>query len=996
MGIRFCVDDPTVQFTRRFSARIPPGFVCGICTIAIAAFVFATLLIESRQISAQETCTISWTSTEDGSWLTASNWDQNRVPDEGDHVCIPDLSGDGSIVVAHNNPLVTTVVASVQSLETLRVSSGTLNLTDASVLSSSRKLVLSGGELGGAGSIEISDLFEWGQGRLSGTGTTHVLPDARMDIVSLPRTMQDGRTLINDGTASWSEASITLGQDTLFHNRGTLTIDLGLANMAAPGDGQLLLNDGTIIHKSGSVSIFASTTNNGRIDVEGGTFRLNGSGAQYSSTGDMTVAEGATLLLGGSVASHHVHTGDSSITGPGDVIVTGANFTLDGEYSVGSTDVNGQATWSRSVTTGHLQLRGGNGEFEQSVSANSMAITGGSHTLLAGFSNHPATVSQGPGSIWIEGDLNISESFSWASGNKWGPGTTRILPGATLAMTPSAGTKTLNNGRNFENQGDGTWTGGLISIASGLGFHNTGTFDIAASGNVTMLGSNATFPNSGTTIKSGEGEAAIGPLFTNSGTLEVQQGRFRLNNSPTNYEDNTLTGGAYIVRDAASFRFQNADIQTNAATILLDGPDAVIVNQSELNGLRNFATNASDGSLTIQNGHLLTAPGPVLNSGYLEIGPDSVLTATGAYTQVDGETRLRGGTLAADLVDITTGLLSGEGTVDGDVDNSGTLSPGFSPGTLIIDGDYTQTATGSFKVEIEGVTQGLLHDYLQVEQHASLSGTLDIELVSFTPQTADQFTVMSYTTHTGEFDDVTLNDAELTPILTYGKTELILHFGIDVPEPASWPEDAELTATDVTPTTLTLHWTPATHPDNINAYRIYQDGAEIATVEGNVNLLPVSGLEPETTYLFRVEASGPDGVWTEDGPTLQITTLEEPSDEDPGDEPGINAATVWGPGNILMVNGVQETSLTLRWRRTRGDFVPVVYRVYQDGEVIVELAPTQQGTMSYAVTDLTPGQTYEFSVAVYVEGHGWTVDNPTVDVTTKPERQRGPANRGRP
>ncbi len=42
------------------------------------------------------------------------------------------------------------------------------------------------------------------------------------------------------------------------------------------------------------------------------------------------------------------------------------------------------------------------------------------------------------------------------------------------------------------------------------------------------------------------------------------------------------------------------------------------------------------------------------------------------------------------------------------------MSPGASPGTLTITGDYTQTSAGTLAIEIGGVTAGTQFDQLAV------------------------------------------------------------------------------------------------------------------------------------------------------------------------------------------------------------------------------------------------------------------------------------------
>ncbi len=103
--------------------------------------------------------------------------------------------------------------------------------------------------------------------------------------------------------------------------------------------------------------------------------------------------------------------------------------------------------------------------------------------------------------------------------------------------------------------------------------------------------SSHTFNNLGTFTRAGAGDTVIsGITFSNSGTVLVQDGAFRLDGGFTNFSGTTLTGGTYLIRGA--FRFTNANIVTNAADLTLDGLAATVINHVNAYALANFATNA--------------------------------------------------------------------------------------------------------------------------------------------------------------------------------------------------------------------------------------------------------------------------------------------------------------------------------------------------------------------------------------------------------------------
>ena len=85
------------------------------------------------------------------------------------------------------------------------------------------------------------------------------------------------------------------------------------------------------------------------------------------------------------------------------------------------------------------------------------------------------------------------------------------------------------------------------------------------------------------------------------------------------------------------------------------------------------------------------------------------------------------------------GMLSGKGELVSDVLNQAIISPGNSPGTLVIDGDLEQTASGVLKLELAGTNRSE-YDLLSVSGTFELGGQIDISLLAgFAPQLGDTF-----------------------------------------------------------------------------------------------------------------------------------------------------------------------------------------------------------------------------------------------------------------
>lgn len=99
----------------------------------------------------------------------------------------------------------------------------------------------------------------------------------------------------------------------------------------------------------------------------------------------------------------------------------------------------------------------------------------------------------------------------------------------------------------------------------------------------------------------------------------------------------------------------------------------------------------------------------------------------------------------------TGGTLAGTGTINGHVFNlGGTVGPGFSPGTMSINGDFHLGSGGSLDLEIGGLAAGL-YDQLLVNGDVVLDGTLNLIFIDdFLPELDDLLTDLI------TFDELTL------------------------------------------------------------------------------------------------------------------------------------------------------------------------------------------------------------------------------------------------
>ena len=167
-----------------------------------------------------------------------------------------------------------------------------------------------------------------------------------------------------------------------------------------------------------------------------------------------------------------------------------------------------------------------------------------------------------------------------------------------------------------------------------------------------------------------------------------------------------------------------------------------------------------------------------VTSGTTYIRTNSVIDISASQSADLGTLVLQGGEVIVSAFNIPSGeTFSGTGTINSNVTNAGTLSPGSSPGKITVDGDYTQDSSGTLTIELGGTTPDTEYDQLVVTGAAALDGTLDVSRINeFNPELGDSFSILTYASHTGTFDTLNLPslDTGLAWEVAYGSTAVTL------------------------------------------------------------------------------------------------------------------------------------------------------------------------------------------------------------------------------
>ena len=439
------------------------------------------------------------------------------------------------------------------------------------------------------------------------------------------------------------------------------------------------------------------------------------------------------------------------------------DLTIDGKWFLSgtgsSTDMNFNGT----------QTLGGIGELIMSDSINNRLLGDASNTLTVGTD----LTIRGAGKT-----LNLPDLIN--NGSILAQGVNKLL----------IQTSTLTNNGTLRAEG----AGGLH--LSGVNVTNNTSVDVNA-GSSLELSSNAVI--NGIINVAGTGTASASQTTFDGVTLngDMQQNNFTSNtvtngltlngawnlNATSGTTDMNFQGtqsiggvGEIVMSDSINNRISgDLNALTVGSDITIHGAGKIGLNLTNIINNGDFQAQGSNAELRIQsssftnNGTLLAAGVGGMNitsssfttNGIVEVALGSQLTRAGTYVQTDGQTNVDGILQATGLIDIQGGELTGDGQINGDINNAGTVGPGNSPGLLSIDGVYSQSVSGILTIELGGLSAGTGYDVLDITGTANLAGTLDVDLFDlggglFSPTLGDTFDILFAETIAGEFDILSL------------------------------------------------------------------------------------------------------------------------------------------------------------------------------------------------------------------------------------------------
>jgi hypothetical protein len=501
--------------------------------------------------------------------------------------------------------------------------------------------------------------------------------------------------------------------------------------------------------------------------------------AQLTGVGESDLSVG----LGG--------TGTLSAFSGAHVAQTAVNVAYGGG-SVGTVHVSGAGT---SLTAdsifvgGHSGAAGGTGKLL--VDLNGLVSTTGNTPSLVAFVGDSVVVNSG-GTVDVAGQCKLDGALALSGG------TVNADSVAFAATTRVSGNGTLGGLLRSPQGSRVTATGGPLTLGSNAavdGFIDSGRIDVGAQ-TVTILDG---------------GEAVTDTVTLATGTLNLPAPGAIVANG------GLCSGVGHVNGNLSCFGF----LQPGASPGLVFSGALTTASGLVAGGTLNLVSGGSLGCVgNVNVTQLIVAAGASLTTnGDATLGS----TAAGSTVTLNGALHVRGGTTAtvnhvsasplalgsstslapASTLKRTNGftLLSGDslvgkGTINGSFSSSGIVSPGASPGQpdagqLSFTGTFAQSAGGKLVLSI-GSTSATAFDQVFVTGAATLAGTLDVRLLPGTvPQPGQDFTLMTYASHTGSFGTVTILGQPVGTqfTLTYTSTSVVLHVNaitVDVPaDPAA-------------------------------------------------------------------------------------------------------------------------------------------------------------------------------------------------------------------
>ncbi len=654
-------------------------------------------------------------------------------------------------------------------------SSGTLNISEQGYVSSYNSIIGSG--VGSSGTVDVSG-GTWSNYQVNvGSDGTGDLTISGGEVSDTNGFLGYGATGVGTATVSggsWvNSEELFVGMD----GKGTLTISGGLVQDAFGSVGEHAGSVGSVVVNSGSwitsggmpvtggvPTVIIGNLGTGTLEINGGLVEdgIGLIGYGDSSSGTVTVTGGTWSNIAAVPSGSAVPDVSILIGGLGD-----GTLNLSGDGVVESLGVVGLAMAPGSsgtlkigngTTTGTLtapMIVGGAGtaklifDHNREVYRFSPDIAGSVNVYQNGSGNTVFAQSQTyTGNTIVNNGVLATQSLAYSSvtvnGGYFSPGTARHATSITVGgLDLNGGILLFDLGAPDSSDEIISTTAATISTSSSFFFNNNdfeaGTFTLISG---VENGFNLNFLSYTSNISGLNGTfSVVGSdlLFTATAT------------SPSGLLDNQA---GTVKTDAFQVTFGNMtgpDGAENIVTSLDFAPDGTLTLNGPLS-ITQGTFNVASGTGVILGKYPVQTPGDFQKTGQ---GLLNLLANmfVGGNAYINEGTLSVNGTLEAGNVLIELGAwLKGSGFILGNVFNSGVVAPGNSPGTLTINGNFTQSSGGTLQIEVASPT---VFDRLIVSGNAQLAGQLQVlSFGSYKFKYGQQFAFLQAGSISGEFDSI--------------------------------------------------------------------------------------------------------------------------------------------------------------------------------------------------------------------------------------------------
>ncbi|HAD6748645.1 TPA_asm: fibronectin-binding autotransporter adhesin ShdA [Salmonella enterica subsp. enterica serovar Typhimurium str. SL1344] len=577
--------------------------------------------------------------------------------------------------------------------------------------------------------------------------------------------------------------------------------------------------DGSKLTKQGDGTLILSNTANdyGDTVINGGTLSANDAAALGS--GDVAIAENATLALSQGTL-------DNNVTGEGQIVKSGSDeliVTGDNNYSGGTTISDGTliADHADSLGTGAVANSGvlqvGEGELENTLSGSgSLVKTGTGELTLSGDNDYSG------GTTISGGTLTADHADSLGTGAIANSGVLQVGEGELENTLSGSGSLVKTGSGELTLSGDNDYSGGTIISDGTLIADNAdslGTGAVANSG-VLQVGEGElenTLSGSGSLMKTGTGELTLSGDNGYSGGTTITGG--------TLIADNADSLGTGAVANSGVLQVGEGELENT-----LSGSGSLVktgTGELTLSGDNSYSggTTITDGTLTADHADSL-GTGAVANSGVLQVGEgelENTLSGSGSLVKTGtGELTLSGDNSYSGTTTITDGTLIAANVNalgGGNIDNSGTLmldangafelanvtthtgaTTALAAGSTLDAGQLTQENGSTLSIDLGAATD----DAVITADSVTLGGTLNVTGIgsvtdSWTPEAYTYTLIDSDSAITSDFDDLTIagmNREDVDFLTIDGKVDEADNTHYDLTASLSWYADRDNATTD--------------------------------------------------------------------------------------------------------------------------------------------------------------------------------------------------------